>query len=336
MKCYFLKAAFVLLAAGAAFLAVFLAMAFLVPGQYPEHFQRGFILQYRALEHSTVGRPKVIVLGASYMTFALDSDLLARKIDMPVYGLGVHGGMGEEYLLESVKPFLRKGDILVKPLWPFEAKFYGTDLILLTLDGEHDLQWSFIRHHPIEVLQSAGKYSVDKAYEWLIAPSVEKLKQRFIKGSIGSQAENDTRYTAKFFAPNGNFIFPGRQCILSEENGREKIVLNIHDFSGDTIASLNQLYDECSRVGCRMVLTFPPMYSGAVTDSSFQILDYENKVRGAFKAPLISSINQKLMPRDCIYDFVKHVNATGRERYTLGLAQDMCKSLPLSVNSSVP
>jgi hypothetical protein len=60
--------------------------------------------------------PKILLLGGSSTLFSLDSRLLERAWERPVINFGANVALGLRYLLDSVKPHLRPGDLILAPL----------------------------------------------------------------------------------------------------------------------------------------------------------------------------------------------------------------------------
>ncbi|WP_157943692.1 MULTISPECIES: hypothetical protein [Arenibacter] len=56
---------------------------------------------------------KIVIIGGSNASFGIDSDLMERQLGIPVVNMALHGGLPLYYLLEQVKPFMNKGDILI-------------------------------------------------------------------------------------------------------------------------------------------------------------------------------------------------------------------------------
>ena len=74
--------------------------------------------------------PKIVFVGGSNLGFGLDSKRLEDSLHIPVVNMGLHAGLGLKFMINEVKPSIRKGDIVV--LSPEYHHFFNNSL----LDGE--------------------------------------------------------------------------------------------------------------------------------------------------------------------------------------------------------
>jgi len=68
--------------------------------------------------------PKIVLVGGSNLAFGMDSEAISNYYDMPVVNMGLHAGIGLRFLLEKIKPHLKKNDILI--IIPEYSHFYDT------------------------------------------------------------------------------------------------------------------------------------------------------------------------------------------------------------------
>lgn len=98
------------------------------------------------------GPGKIIIVGGSNVSFGLDSKIVSDTFQRPVVNMGVHAGLGLEYIVNDIKPYIQDGDVVV--LIPEYEQFYTDNFY-----GEMEL---------IAVLFSidpAGRNTVD-ARQW--------------------------------------------------------------------------------------------------------------------------------------------------------------------------
>ena len=94
MKKFYVKLMKLAVISAAIFILIFSGVFWGIRGIYNNSYQKGFVYQYRALQRADASKPKILVLGGSYMTFAIDSKYLSELTGMPVYTLGIHSGIG--------------------------------------------------------------------------------------------------------------------------------------------------------------------------------------------------------------------------------------------------
>ncbi len=322
MRKFLLKACAVGLLALLLFAALLSALAFAVPGAHDDSYQKGFVLQYRALERSDPDTRKAIVVGTSYMAFSVDTEQLSGLLGMPVYSLGVNAGMGEAYILESARKFIRSGDLVIKPLVPFDPSHYGIESIFITLDGERDLLWDFMKTRPMEVVRGANTMAVTKLYGLFVSPLVEKLRSSFLTG----EGLRDP-YRIQSFSETGNLIFHSEECVMGEDELKATRAYRLADYSDRQIASLNEFNAFCGDRGATLLFTFPPLYESVLTTSGEELEGFERGLAALLDAPVISDVRSSLYPRELMFNVVLHLNSMGKRVYTERLHQDIASYL---------
>jgi len=76
--------------------------------------------------------PRLILIGGSNLPFSIDSIRLSQALGLPVVNMGLHGGLGLKYMLDSAKPLIRKDDfVIVAPEYEnFVGEFDGSETLL--------------------------------------------------------------------------------------------------------------------------------------------------------------------------------------------------------------
>lgn len=227
MKKFYVKLMKLAVISAAIFILIFSGVFWGITGIYNNSYQKGFVYQYRALQRADASKPKILVLGGSYMTFAIDSKYLSELTGMPVYTLGIHSGMGMSYVFETAKEFINKDDIVIFPYSAYTPGEYGMGLIYMTLDGENDMFWSFFRAHPLEVLKSAGSEICDKLWGVL---SYFKWKGKKTEGVY---------YASSFDKETGNLIYKREAPTIELDSIKASINYNIEDISNNVFEDIN-------------------------------------------------------------------------------------------------
>jgi hypothetical protein len=60
--------------------------------------------------------PRIVLVGGSNLAFGIDSQMMQRETACPVVNMGMNGYFGVRYMLEEVRPALRRGDTVVVAL----------------------------------------------------------------------------------------------------------------------------------------------------------------------------------------------------------------------------
>lgn len=311
MKVFYFKLIRLTVISVALFILIFSGVFWGIKGIYNNSYQKGFVYQYRALQRSDTSKPKILVLGGSYMTFAIDSKYLAELTGMPVYTLGIHSGMGMSYVFETAKKFINKDDIVIFPYSDYSPGEYGMGLIYMTLDGENDMFWSFLKLHPIEVMKSAGSEIYDKFWSVL---SYFKWKGKKTEGVY---------YASSFDKDTGNLIYKREVPTIDLDSIKTSINYNIEDISNNIFDDINKFNLYCKDRGANLYLTFAPVLKDCVLNTEQDLEAYQNELSKKFGAPIISKIKDCLMPYNYMFDGTMHLNDDGVRDYCEQLAYDL-------------
>lgn len=97
--------------------------------------------------------PKIVFVGGSNLAFGLDSSTIKQAFGLPVVNMGLQAGLGLKYMLDQVKPYLKRGDVVVvvPEYHHFTGNiFYGEDVLIDIAEITHD--WSILVNMPISSL----------------------------------------------------------------------------------------------------------------------------------------------------------------------------------------
>ena len=61
----------------------------------------------------TTPQPRVILVGDSSLAFGMDSAMIKKATGYNVVNMGLHGGLGLIYIMDELKPYLKKDDIVI-------------------------------------------------------------------------------------------------------------------------------------------------------------------------------------------------------------------------------
>ncbi|HEX7413143.1 MAG TPA: hypothetical protein VF411_03775, partial [Bacteroidia bacterium] len=151
-------------------LAVLFYSLFFIPDKAAQESVLASIKTKHDLLQKTAS-PKIIFTGGSNVSFGLDSKTIMDSLKMPVINTAIHGGLGLEFMVNNVKPYIHKGDVVI--LVPEYENFYTDNFY-----GEMELVSLLFDIEPQE------RESVD-ATQWIhltkyILPySAKKIKNRF-------------------------------------------------------------------------------------------------------------------------------------------------------------
>jgi hypothetical protein len=139
----------------------------------------------------SIETPKLVFIAGSSMAYGLDSKVIEEKLNYEVVNMGISAGIGLHYMILEVKPYLKKGDIVVigAEYDQFNADdvFYGQGVALPLLFHIHKEE--FVRLDFISPKSAHNLFSQIIEYDLkkiksLIVSKIEEEKQRTIKKKI--------------------------------------------------------------------------------------------------------------------------------------------------------
>src|SRR6478672_545894 len=57
--------------------------------------------------------PKIILVGGSNLAFGIDSRMMEDSLHLNVVNMGLYAKLGLRYMLAQVKPYIRRGDVVI-------------------------------------------------------------------------------------------------------------------------------------------------------------------------------------------------------------------------------
>jgi hypothetical protein len=94
--------------------------------------------------------PKIVFIGGSNIAYGLDSGRIAKETGLPVINMGLTAGLGLKFMLDQVKPYLNRHDmvVIVPEYHHFVGNFlYGNNELLVASELLGDYSMAF--NHPL-------------------------------------------------------------------------------------------------------------------------------------------------------------------------------------------
>lgn len=319
MKKFILKLCSIGLVACILFLAIASGICFGLPGAYDDHYQRGFVYQYRHLEQAyRDGERKLITIGSSNIAFGVDSALLSSETGLTACNLGINAGMGSAYMFETAEKFLSAGDIVLYPFAPFAGEDYGYDLIWLTLDGEADMLSDFVLNHFGGSLKTFGAAAWRKLFHLTGDRALG-----VVKDMLGGNIDADVYDATSFDPSNGNMIvYRGGPIVSEAEVNAWGWGYDIESLSDWIVDYLNEFNRICEEKGAKFYIVYQAVVRSAVVDASeAHLLAYQDYLESVFDASIIMDIMDSMVGYESSYNTSTHLNSVGMEAYTKLLAE---------------
>ena len=229
-----------------------IAIFFLVPGNQNSYLAA--LIDKHAILESTAS-PRVIVIGGSSIAFGFDSELLTKRINMPVINLGLHAGLGLRFILNDIFPFVRSGDVVV--IVSEYENFYNN-----VLEGNNQRIANLLEVYP----QASRSFEISQylSFAEILTNNVRIKFLRFVTSLFNNFAtvESTTeefQYTRDGFNQYGDFIkHLKKPASLNIEN--KPYISEYDTFNSTAIRLINRFAKQARERGCGLLYfsVFPP------------------------------------------------------------------------------
>ncbi len=103
-----------------------LAIGVFVPSKsVRDVYHQSIITKHQYLDQNS-DKQRLLLIGGSNVTYGFYSPLIEEKFDLKVINTAVHVGYGLKYIMDDIKPYIRKNDIVV--IVPEYVHFYNDGL----------------------------------------------------------------------------------------------------------------------------------------------------------------------------------------------------------------
>ena len=137
----------------------------------------------------TTPSPKIILVGGSNLAFGIDSRMMEDSLHVNVVNMGLYAKLGLRYMLAQVKPYIRRGDIVL--IVPEYDQFYGN-----YSEGDNTLNTALLYAPPDRIPDFIKSYSV---VDVVLRPRVENARRSFLEGAADLLGVKN-----KYFPPLSN------------------------------------------------------------------------------------------------------------------------------------
>lgn len=260
-------------------------------------------------------RPKMIILGGSSTTYAVDAELLEQSLDRDylVLNCGTNGGNLFNMTSEWAMRFMNEGDFLLQII---EYSYWQ-------LGG---VQCNWVTFRSFE-----GCYNV---FSWVNMSKYNAFYDCFneylsARRDLYEQSYED--YTSSL-ATVGYYNNQGTLNIVTKPNGSDSFWSGRRIYLGGgwpeynwMLYYLNVQYWKLDQLGCDYAMAFTPLNRNSLydyqTDEAMEA--FENYLKENLNVTVISDLQENIYEPAIFFDDDYHVAAPYREVYTLQLADDL-------------
>lgn len=295
------------------FLISYLAL-YLNP-DYETEYVAGVIPKQEKLEK--IQGKKIVIIGGSNASFGIDTSLMEMELGVPVVNMSLHGGLPLKFILEQVKGYLNKGDVLIL------SKEYS---------GLKNQYWNKMSgtELPKIVTYNFSQFKVilsdRKLFESTITGVFKTIKHYIARYPIESKKSKKTVYSLEAFDGDNlrrEFI-TGKFTKKIKEKSLKKLRKNT-----DFINELNKYKEHYDAKGVSFYLTPPVIVNGYYkTDEILPFWVEFSKLSGI---SMLSDKKKYTYNKKYFFNSHYHTNDEGRKIRTLSLIEDIVANKTINI-----
>lgn len=239
--------------------------------------------------------PRIVFLGGSSLAYGLDSAMLKRALGRPVVNMGLTTGFGIRYMLDSIRPLLRQGDIVV--VLPEYELFLeggigvseGNAQLIDLMFVSHDLR--LLKYITPSILVNANEFINFKPPPWLVKRSFSPPNSRDSFNADGDLI--------------AHLMLPDRPSSSKRGMGKARLYPPATD-------QLSDFMGDCSKNGIKAVCIFSCYAKESFRVNSETIAIVENELRKRIPDLIPLSHDDYVLDDKYFYEPSHHLNSAGR------------------------
>jgi hypothetical protein len=265
--------------------------------------------------------PKIILVGGSNLAFGVDSHMLEDSLGIHVVNMGLYAKLGLRYMLAQVKPYIRKGDVVL--VVPEYDQFFGE-----YANGDNTLNTALL-YTPTDRLPDFIKsYSV---VDVILRPRAENVRRASLQALAAAFGQKE-----KYFPPDTNPVYSRHSFndvgdMVSHLGRKGKNPDSIfarglppmREFNKRTIDDLNSIVATARRVGARSYFLYPSYMERAYRMGDASIDSLTALIAKDSKMPMVGKPADFVYPDSLFFDTRYHLNQAGRQLRTVKLIQTL-------------
>jgi len=261
----------------------------------------------------TVEPPRLIFVGASNVAFGIDSKKIEEELKIPAINMGLHGGLGLDFILNNVKQNIKKGDIVILAIeYYLDEIEYAMISYVTNLYPKAKEFVEYDTHYYLEKLKfefSKAQLARKRLFNSLFSKVFKFKEARVIAESDFNQFDT-TIYSRKKFNLNGDEVGHLDKPPLKKIRGG--IPIESKDYS-KCIDKLNEFAKYVEYRGAKVYFTYPSYPESEFKKYHKSIMHFDDQLRDELKIPIISTLEDFIYPDSLFFDTVYHLNKEGRE-----------------------
>jgi hypothetical protein len=249
---------------------------------------------------------KIVLAGGSNAAFGIDSDKIEKELNIPVVNVGLHAAIGIARILDDISQYLNSGDILI--ITPEYHNFNSN------WNGGKEAYYYIIDVRQYQLLLNPPYYMAPPGF-------FEYYQERIINFLPGFKIQDSSRYSFNKFGDYANHLKDPIQCHSHE------VLVSIGAINYSDIVKFEKIIDDFTDRGIKVLLSYPAYEEESFINSIDSIHELDEILREIKNLTVISSPENYKFTSEYIFDSAYHLNASGREKRTAQLIEDLQEAL---------
>lgn len=245
---------------------------------------------------SAIQQPRIIFAGGSNLAFGLDSKMVEDAFGVSVVNLGLHGGLGLDFILKELEHVIRSGDIVI-----LSIEYY------LESKGDYAL-----KQKTAEGFREASKYyrrNLKKDIQRRLNRTRENVR-RLRYGDDDSLG--DIIYKREYFNEYGDIVIDrvGRSAVKLGGSSKRKYRY------WEGISRLNRFWAHANEKKVSVFFIYP-CFASSEFEKNRSVMERLNEdIRRDLEIELLGGVRDFVFNDSVFLDTVYHLNAAGRAKRT--------------------
>jgi len=246
--------------------------------------------------------PRIIFCGGSNVAFGINSKRIADSTGIPVVNLGMHGGLGLNFMLNEVKHVARPSDIIV-----ISIEYY------LTADGDH-----LMKKEAQRIFPEAGSYFSQTFHQFMSDFFIEDLQKNFSVTLARLFNRKQKGFPANVVYSRTSFNEYGDVVRNFDKNPSHKFLesfkMDYKYFPGMQLLNNFKAYADENNI---RVYFLYPCFPESLYEQKRSVFDaYDRDLKSDLKIKLLNKPADAVFPDSLFYDTEYHLIPKGRELRT--------------------
>ncbi len=234
--------------------------------------------------------PKIIFAGGSNLPFGIDSKMIQDTLQIPVVNLGLHAGLGLDFMLNELQSCIKNGDIIV----------ISTEYFLD--NGDYNLKKFTEKIYP-----KAQDYYT-KNYLLEIQANIENTRNH-LKALFKQKKKNEVSvYSRESFNMYGDIAM--QLTILAPKNIKADHILHYHHWEG--IQKLNDFNQFAKSKNVNVFFVYPAYQESKYLKNKTAIAKLNQDMKQQLQFKILGQHNDFIMSDSLFFDTTYHLISEGR------------------------